>query len=162
MTYQQTQQQAAALAQGLYPASKIPVPPPPFPLSGGTALVLGSIQNGTLVPLFGPNLPTLQPIVLPIHESPPSSIFPFNFAPGETAVQIQPTSWPCRKIVFYAPTTNTGNIYMGMVGISPTSIKIFPIAPGQPGTVDISDINLIYWVATNTTDVISGWAESNL
>lgn len=156
------QQIAQALARGSYPAAQIPVAPPPFPPGGGTGLVLGGIQGGTLVPLAGPGIPTLQPIILPIHETPPSAILPFNFAPGTEAVQIQVASWPCRRIVFFAPSGNSLFISMGMQGIGYDSAKTYSIAPGSAGVVDINDVITIYWVAGNATDIITGWAESNL
>ena len=161
---QQRQRVVQLLAQGVYPAAPIPVPPLPWPPGGGTAPALGSIQAGYLVPLLSvlPGATPLQKIILPTHESPPSSVLPFNFAPGTEAVQIQTTSWPCRKIVFYAPSTNSLPIFMGTQGVGYGAEKAYPIVPGQPGEIDIADVIIIYWVAGNLTDIIQGWAESDL
>jgi len=129
----------------------------PWPPGGGTQLALATIINGTLYVIpYGS-----QPLVLPTHDQPTSSALFFNFAPGLTATQIQQGSWPCRKIIFYAPSTNGGNIYLGTQGVSPTTANL-PIPPGGSGVIDISDVTTLYWVADIATDIIAGWAESNL
>jgi hypothetical protein len=50
---------------------------------------------------------------------------------------------------------------MGPQGLS-VSKGGFAIPPGSSGFIDIADVMFIFWVATNDTDSITGWAESSL
>ena len=132
-------------------------------------LTLGGIQAGTLVPINpGGGIVPLQPIALPTSESPPSGMLPFNFAPGlqggvyeATGVQVQTSSYPAKECVFFAPTSNALNIYVGQQGTAFGS-KGFPIPPGGAGTIHVADVVLLYWAAGNLTDVITGWFSSRL
>lgn len=137
--------------------------PKPWPPSGGLQLSLASILAGNLIPLPYQK----PPLVLPTHDWPPSGLLFFRLAPGTTAVQIQQGTWPCRKIVFSAPgvasaTPNLLSIFMGTQGVQPNGAASMEIPPGGSGTIDIADVILVYFVAQNTTDIITGWAESNL
>jgi hypothetical protein len=165
-----TQQQALQQEQGLpYDPT---VPPNQFfsgrfstqPwMPGGTAIQLCTIMNGTLYPLkFG-----AAPLVVPIHESPPSALYYFRFAPGTQARQFATTSWHCRKVVYSAPGTgfaaaNSLSIWLGSNGVAPATSSSFEIPPGASGVVETNDIINLWWVGQNTTDIIQGYAESNL
>jgi hypothetical protein len=130
----------------------------PWPPSGGSQLSLATILAGYLYPI-----PYNQkPLVLPTHDWPPGGALFFRFAPDTAARQIQQGTYPCRKIVFFAPIGNAASIYMGTQGVSVAGDTSMEIPPGSSGTIDISDVILIYFVAQNATDIITGWAESNL
>ncbi len=156
------------LAQTPKPLEAYPLPPPPvsplhqyfppWPSSGSLALQLATLRAGDLIPIpYGS-----QPLVLPTHELPPSGLLFFRLQPGVKAVQIQQGSWPCRKIVFSAPSGNLLSMFMGTVGVQPYGSASMELPPGSSGTIDVADVILIYFVAQNATDIITGWAESNL
>jgi len=132
---------------------------PPWPPSGATSSTIGTIINGNIVPVPQGQGP---PPVLPVHEVPPTGILWFRFTPGTKAIQIQTSSWPSRKIVFYAPTTNLLSIFMGPSSVTPFGSATMEIPPGSSGTIEIADVILIYFVAQNATDILTGWVESNL
>lgn len=140
-----------------YPVSPLHQYFPPWPPTGGTGGVLATS------PPYPPSQPNQPPApVLPVENHPPSGALFFRFAPGVKAVQIQTASWACRKIVFFAPSGNALSIFIGLQGISNAGPTTMEIPPGGSGVIDINDIILVYFVAGNATDIITGWAESFL
>jgi len=89
----------------------------------------------------------------------------FRFPPGTGAQQIQTSSWPCRKIVYFAPglladAPNALSIYAGTQGVSAQGRSSMEIPPGGAGVIETDDIVNIFFVAQNATDIITGYAEA--
>ncbi len=127
-----------------YPAALMPIAPIPFPKPG--------IQL---------NFPAQAVVTVPSNNA-----LVFRFAPGTQATQIQTSSWAARKVVLYTPgpgsdSPNIASIYMALQGGAIVlGGHTAEIPPGSALTIEISDITLLWFVAHNSTDVISGWAES--
>jgi hypothetical protein len=130
-----------------YPVAPLHNYPPPWP--------------GTQIKIQNPNAP------FAVVPQPAQNTLFFRFAPGNAqANQIQTSSWPCRKVVLYAPgvgadVSNLKSIYMALQGGAVAQgLHTAEFPPGSSLTIEVSDINLLWFVAQNATDLVTGFAES--
>jgi hypothetical protein len=123
-------------------------------ITQGTTLA-GAPPANTLVPLSGTGLTDAQLRATPVPVTIgalPTSIYSNQLTVSLTAQALASQTF-ANGVVLSSSANNTGNIYIGPVGV--TASTGYLLVPGQAISYAVENSNVIYALGTNTTDVLS-------